>query len=148
MASNELSGLKGYISLKQAAELSKYHPDYLSYLIRSGKLEGKKIGKSWLTTERAVQEFLGTRTYVPLANYLFSKKALAVAVGVVVVAVVAVGYFMRQPLSVKKLSGDWQTEARLQDTQESGQKVTTFMAGDNGEIGISVQSSSSTQPAE
>ena len=47
-----------YISLKQASLISGYHPDYLGFLIRKGKIEGMKVGKTWLTTEKAVLDYL------------------------------------------------------------------------------------------
>lgn len=47
-----------YISLKQASLISGYHPDYLSYLIRKGKVKGVRVGKSWLTTRESVLHYL------------------------------------------------------------------------------------------
>lgn len=43
---------KKLIDLKQAASLSGYNPDYISFLIRSGKLKGQRIGRSWFTTAK------------------------------------------------------------------------------------------------
>jgi hypothetical protein len=45
-----------YISLKEAAEISGYAPDYVGQLIRSGKIPGKQVytNISWMTTEAAV----------------------------------------------------------------------------------------------
>lgn len=59
-----------YITLKEAAKISGYTPDYLGQLIRKGKLEGKQIylNVAWVTTEQALRNFLqknkttGTRT--------------------------------------------------------------------------------------
>jgi hypothetical protein len=44
------------IPVRDAAEISGYHPDYVSALIRSGKVEGKKIGRNWFTTEQAAEK--------------------------------------------------------------------------------------------
>lgn len=51
---------KKYISLKEAARLSGYSPDYVGQLIRSGKLEGKQVfsNVAWMTTEDAIQKYL------------------------------------------------------------------------------------------
>jgi excisionase family DNA binding protein len=38
---------KGYIPLRDAAVRTGYHPDYLSSLIRQGRLSGIKVGKAW-----------------------------------------------------------------------------------------------------
>jgi hypothetical protein len=46
------------ISVKEASKLTPYSPDYLSLLIRKGRLEGYKIGKNWHTTEIAVRAYL------------------------------------------------------------------------------------------
>ena len=49
-----------YISLKEAAEISGYTPDYLGQLIRKGKLHGKQIylNVAWVTTEDALRGYL------------------------------------------------------------------------------------------
>jgi hypothetical protein len=45
-----------FISLKEAAEISGYAPDYIGQLIRAGKITGKQVytNVSWMTTEAAV----------------------------------------------------------------------------------------------
>ena len=49
-----------YITLKEAAQISGYSPDYLGQLIRKGKLAGKQVylNVAWVTTERALREYL------------------------------------------------------------------------------------------
>jgi hypothetical protein len=49
------------LSLKQASELSGYHQDFLGQLCRSGKLRSTKVGKGWVTSESALNEFLGVQ---------------------------------------------------------------------------------------
>jgi hypothetical protein len=53
-------GTSEYISLKEAADISQYSPDYIGQLIREGKIEGKQVYSniSWVTTEQAVQEYM------------------------------------------------------------------------------------------
>ena len=46
------------ITTKDAGELSGYTSDYLSRLIRSGKISGKKIGHSWLVDKESLTRFL------------------------------------------------------------------------------------------
>ena len=46
------------ISLKEAAKLSGFSQGHLSLLIREGKLWGQKIGRNWVTTAEAVEEYL------------------------------------------------------------------------------------------
>ena len=45
-----------YISLKEAAQITGYSPDYIGQLIRSGKIIGKQVytNVSWMTTAEAV----------------------------------------------------------------------------------------------
>ncbi len=49
-----------YITLKEAAKLSGYAPDYVGQLIRKGKLPGKQVysNVAWVTTEEAVQRYV------------------------------------------------------------------------------------------
>lgn len=49
-----------YISLREAAAMSGYTPDYVGQLIRSGKLPGKQVfaNVAWMTTEDAIREYM------------------------------------------------------------------------------------------
>ena len=51
---NRNESIEDLISLQEASKLSGYHPDYLSYLARSGKLLAQKIGRNWVTTRNAL----------------------------------------------------------------------------------------------
>jgi excisionase family DNA binding protein len=51
-------GLDELITLGEAAELSGLSADHLRRLVRQGKLWGKKIGRNWVTTAKAVQEYI------------------------------------------------------------------------------------------
>lgn len=46
-----------YISLAQAAKRTPYSQEYLSLLSRKGKLDAIKLGRNWVTTKKAVQEY-------------------------------------------------------------------------------------------
>ncbi len=49
-----------FISLREAAAISGYSPDYVGQLIRSGKLPGKQVfaNVAWMTTPEAVREYM------------------------------------------------------------------------------------------
>lgn len=49
-----------FISLKEAAKMSGYSPDYVGQLIRAGKLPGKQVfsNVAWVTTEEAILEYV------------------------------------------------------------------------------------------
>lgn len=48
------------ISLAEAGQISGYHQDYLGALCRTGKLAGKKIGRNWVVSKKALHEFMET----------------------------------------------------------------------------------------
>jgi len=48
------------ISLVEAARISGFSQGYLRRLMREGKISGIKIGRDWLTTEKAVKDYLST----------------------------------------------------------------------------------------
>ena len=54
---------KGYITLKEAADISNYSPDYVGQLIRAGKIEGQQVysNVAWVTTEASVREYLAAK---------------------------------------------------------------------------------------
>ena len=49
-----------HITLKEAAELSGYTPDYLGQLIRNGKLKGEQVfsNVAWMTTEKEILSYV------------------------------------------------------------------------------------------
>ncbi len=56
----KITDSKNYITLKQAAEISGYSPDYIGQLIRQGKIAGKQVycNIAWLTTEEEIKKYL------------------------------------------------------------------------------------------
>ena len=54
---------KGYITLKEAAEIANYSPDYIGQLIRAGKIRGEQVYSSvaWVTTEDEVHSYLNDK---------------------------------------------------------------------------------------
>ena len=64
MSSSDVEGsddqprLDELIPLSQAAKLSGLSPGHLSLLIRQKELWGVKIGRNWVTTEKAVRAYL------------------------------------------------------------------------------------------
>ena len=56
--SDDHSRLDDLISLKEAAEISGLSHDHLRRLAGKGDLWAKKIGRDWVTTEKAVREYL------------------------------------------------------------------------------------------
>lgn len=46
------------ITLKEAAERSGLSYSHIRYLARTGKLDARKLGRDWFTTEQAVKEYV------------------------------------------------------------------------------------------
>lgn len=46
------------ISLREAAELGGLSAGHLRLLVSQGKLWGMKIGRNWVTTAKAVEEYM------------------------------------------------------------------------------------------
>ncbi len=59
-----------YISLREAAAMSGYTPDYVGQLIRSGKLPGKQVfaNVAWMTTEDALRDYMDKKRGAPLTK--------------------------------------------------------------------------------
>jgi hypothetical protein len=47
-----------FISLAEAAAISGFTIKHLGLLARRGSLRAKKIGRNWVTTRRAVEEYV------------------------------------------------------------------------------------------
>ncbi len=54
---NYLTGLDDLLSLKDAAKYGGMSASHLRLLVRNGELKGKKIGRNWVTTKQAVDEY-------------------------------------------------------------------------------------------
>ncbi len=48
---------KKYITAKQASELTGYTSDYVGQLCRGGKIESRRVGRVWLVSEEAIQNY-------------------------------------------------------------------------------------------
>lgn len=62
----DISG-KRYISSKRAARENKYHADYMGQLIRSGKIVGSKVGRTWYIEVDSLNAYLGHEYTPPTA---------------------------------------------------------------------------------
>jgi len=135
------------ISLKEAAENSGYHPDYLGSLIRSGKLEGKKIGRNWFTTEKAVNDFLAAQKFLPLKDFLFFlvKPKFILFFLTTLIFIGAFFVFFHSPsASYQRLSGDF-TEEGIVSSQFVEEetikevKITTYLLDGSEETEVRAQ---------
>jgi hypothetical protein len=61
MDSLEIDG-KQYISSREAAKRHSYTTDYVGQLIRGGKIEGKKVGRTWYVEIRSLDAYAGSGT--------------------------------------------------------------------------------------
>jgi excisionase family DNA binding protein len=50
--------INGHITVQAAAELTGYNQHYLRRLLRSGTLEGIKIGQIWLIEMQSLEKYL------------------------------------------------------------------------------------------
>jgi hypothetical protein len=51
-------GFDELVPLSDAADISGLSPDHLRRLVRNGDLWGMKIGRNWVTTKKAIEEYL------------------------------------------------------------------------------------------
>lgn len=54
---------KGFITLKEAAKIANYTPDYVGQLIRGGKIRGEQVynNVAWVTTESEVHAYMNNK---------------------------------------------------------------------------------------
>lgn len=54
---------EGYLTLKEASELTDYTPDYIGQLVRAGKIEGRQVysNVSWVTSESSLRSYLSQK---------------------------------------------------------------------------------------
>jgi len=88
------------ISLREASNLTGYNPDYLSQLVRSGKLKGIRVGRNWFTTQKDVLVYHSRKKHVDSAVAVPLKTRLAL-IGAAFLTIAAGGwaFFFMQPVS-------------------------------------------------
>lgn len=163
-----------YLSLIEASRASQYSPDYLSYLIRKRKLGGKKIGRDWFTTKKALSAFIESKKFLPIEDIPASEKSefyfsihkkfhlVPIVLTVVfIISVISLTTLFRNSILKAHESGDFDTKVELQKKEvligekggESLQEIqklniTTYPSDDAGGVEISVQSGSSEETAQ
>ena len=152
-----------YISLKKAARISGYAPDYLGYLIREKQLGGRKIGRNWFTTEESLAAYLSSKKYLSLEDSITPKKSVfqklvnpKLIFLLIIICIWAASVFlwqMNSSITESEESGDFNNKIELQtekipigeegsgETLREFQKfnVSTYLLDETGDVGISVQ---------
>ena len=47
-----------WLTVKEAADMSGYHPEHIRRLVREGKIEARKIVTVWLVNRSSLQNYL------------------------------------------------------------------------------------------
>jgi len=158
MAKNEAFSDK-YISLKKAAKITGYHPDYLSYLIRKKKIDGKKVGRDWFTNEKSIRDYFLTQKFLSIKNFLFFViKPTTIIIFVLILIIVGLFIFwlINVPAPTQIVPGDFNADEKEMQTKKFNlgnenlnqieeYKVTSILKNENGEIEISIQSNKPPQ---
>ncbi len=89
-----------YISLKKASDISGYHSDYIGALIRSGKINGRKIGNRWTVSESGIKTHFSKKHYVPVSHAVFSGKNILFSAFLIVLVLSLSVYFVHGQTSI------------------------------------------------
>ena len=90
---------QGFITLKEAAEIANYTPDYVGQLIRAGKIKGEQVYSSvaWVTTEDEVKAYLQDKARTVSGDMLsLSKQNRLPYITYVAIAFIAVAILLLQ----------------------------------------------------
>ena len=49
-----------FISVTEASVISGLTTSHVRYLLRNGEIEGVKVGRNWLTSEKAIRDYVAT----------------------------------------------------------------------------------------
>ncbi|MCX6712850.1 MAG: hypothetical protein NTY66_01430, partial [Candidatus Vogelbacteria bacterium] len=60
-----------FLSLKEASKRSGYNQDYIGQLIRGGKVEARRVGKSWLVSRHSLVAYLSSIGRMPVDKEMF-----------------------------------------------------------------------------
>ncbi len=143
--------MENLISLKKASQISGYSPDYLGYLIRKKKLGGKRVGRDWFTTEKALTAYLSSKKFVPVNNFLsvnFKPKFKYIFIFLLVLIMSgAIILALNPSVVIHTLPGD-KTKEKLgskqiiiedENEEQKELEITTYRSDETGELEISVE---------
>jgi len=110
-----MGNLKKVITLHQASNISGYHQDYLSALIRKNEIKGEKVGGNWFTTEEEIRNYIfkqkiRNKNWVVKFLMYFKKMNKSFLYSLIILALIVTGIYF-----YNKKIGEVQAEA--QNTQ-------------------------------
>jgi hypothetical protein len=110
-----MGNLKKVITLHQASNISGYHQDYLSALIRKNEIKGEKVGGNWFTTEEEIRNYIfkqkiRNKNWVVKFLMYFKKMNKSFLYSLIILALIVTGIYF-----YNKKFGEVQAEA--QNTQ-------------------------------
>ena len=134
---------KKYLSLKEAARIFGYAPDYIGYLIRTGKIKGKKVytGIAWLTTEEEIRKYKEKRKpRASKTSLIFGRNlhslfkipkyvAVFLILGIVILSGLVTWGITSKPqtqsveIYPNQVAGDWQNSQNAKGSPEVGPEV-------------------------
>ncbi len=99
--------LENLITVREASKISGYNPDYLTQLIRTKKLSGKRVGRNWFTTKDAVTKNLSRKRVVVSSEATPMHSVFIALIGGLIVAlfyafITFSSVFSEQPVSTAK----------------------------------------------
>lgn len=128
-----MPNLKKVISLHQASEISGYHQDYLSALIRKGEMKGEKIGGSWFTTLDEIENYIfkqkiRNKNIFSRHILFFARTNRSFIYAFILILIISTGiYFYNKQY----------TETKLQATETENSLVNNLAEREDSEIMIS-----------
>jgi excisionase family DNA binding protein len=134
---------KKYISLKEASRIFGYHPDYLSALIREGKINGQRAGRDWFISRKGLENYLASKKYSSLKDFLSLKVRKKATFGLVFVGLVIFFTVIFAPLTKQKITGDY--DEKLIKTKDfsvqksENYKITSYVSDNTGDVEIAFE---------
>lgn len=134
------------LTLKEASKLTGYHQDYLSALVRSGKLKAERAGRSWLVTEDDLRVFAAEKNLLaPVATAADAapvKRRIGLYLIFIILAVAvmatAIIYVFSLAFANRPAAGQ-PTEEKHEQEDIVGVKIKTYYTEDAAEFSAQPQ---------
>ncbi len=121
------------LSLKEVSQITGYHSDYLSFLIRKNKLRGVKVGKSWAVDRKEVDRLVREKSK-PKKRIINILSVLFLSITILIIAFFLVLFFPKK--DEINISGDFSggtDSAIVKKEQIQITEVTTYVVDGEGE---------------
>lgn len=148
---------KRYLSSRRVAKENGYHTDYIGQLIRSGKITGQKVGRTWYVEAGSFDAYLGQESAAPAVEVVIAPDETVIETPMTITPAPALvsdapNEIVEPTLAVAEISEEidpiaMHLEQKIDEPVVSAPAVMAPIVEESRPVAISVRSTEAMPPA-